>query len=72
MHWLLQLVTVPQFELLSYIIMAVALGIIGAVGWGLYFTEKKKASTRILSCPFYQKENNAYTVSNDQTNKHDS
>jgi len=72
MHWLLQLVTVPQFELLAYIIMAVALGIIGAVGWGLYITEKKKTLSGIISCPFYQKENNAYTVSNDKANEHDS
>jgi len=55
MHWLFQSVTMPQFELLAYIIMATAFGIIGAVGWGLYIAEKKKASSGIVSCPFYSK-----------------
>jgi len=71
MHWLFQLVTVPQFELLSYILMALAFGMMGAVGWGLYLTEKRKTSTKVFLCPFYSKKNDTSVVSNHQKNKHD-
>ncbi len=36
MEWLLELKTIPRFEYIAYWVIAILVGMWGAVGWALY------------------------------------
>lgn len=66
-HWLFREVTLPMFELLYYIWLAMMFAIIAAIVFQAYIRLEKRASSFLHPSP--DKQNNPTHITNDQKDK---